>query len=319
MEADNSFDADSTFGGDSKASSTTSLRSEVFKYEIYNGRRYHGYKAGTYLYPNDEKELNRLDIEHHNQGLQLDGALHLSPLVDPQEILDLGTGTGIWAMDMADEYPSAQVMGTDLSPTQPPWVAPNINFEIDDFRQEWTYGPDRFDFIHARFLIASVEDFPALFRQAYHALKPGGWFEINEVETMVYCDDGTFPRDSSAIKWAGWLVEAFAKLGRPWPKGDELKTMVEGAGFVEVQLRELKRPTNDWPKDKKMKEIGRFTCLNYLEGLEGFTMGPFTRLLGWKEEEVQVLIANIRREFTTRSMHGYQKGYELCVRSLRSC
>jgi len=35
-----------------------------------------------------------------------------------------------------------------------------------------------------------------------------------------------------------------------------------------------------------MKEIGRFTCLNYLEGLEAFTMALFTRVHGWKPEEV---------------------------------
>lgn len=33
-----------------------------------------------------------MDIEHHNQKLQLDGALHLCPIENPKEILDLGTG-----------------------------------------------------------------------------------------------------------------------------------------------------------------------------------------------------------------------------------
>lgn len=29
----------------------------------------------------------------------LKGKLHLAPLDNPQEVLDLGTGTGIWAID----------------------------------------------------------------------------------------------------------------------------------------------------------------------------------------------------------------------------
>ena len=37
-------------------------------------------------------------------------------------------------------------------------------------------------------------------------------------------------------------------------------------------------------------------------------MGPFTRALGWKAEEVQILMAQMRSEWTKRSMHGYQKG-----------
>lgn len=89
-----------------------------------------------------------MDIEHHNQKLQLDGALHLCPLENPKEILDIGTGnscslvrvkvysltgdtgTGIWAIDFADEHPECEVIGIDLSPVQPSWVPPNCRFEV---------------------------------------------------------------------------------------------------------------------------------------------------------------------------------------------
>ena len=138
MEADE-HEHDSTFGGDrhSLASSGVSLDSSITRYNVEHGRRYHAYQAGIYSFPNDEKELNRMDIEHHNQWLQLDGKLHLCPLENPKEILDIGCGTGIWALDMADEYPACQVIGTDLSPVQPTWVPPNCRFEVDDFELEW--------------------------------------------------------------------------------------------------------------------------------------------------------------------------------------
>ena len=53
--------------------------------------------------------------------LLMGGNLHFAPLVDPKNMLDIGTGTGIWAMEMADRYPDATVIGTDLSPVQPMW------------------------------------------------------------------------------------------------------------------------------------------------------------------------------------------------------
>lgn len=93
----------STFGGDreSIASSTTSLQSAVTKYTFEHGRRYHAYNAGSYNFPNDDEESDRMDLEHVNQKIQIDGRLHLCPLPKhPTEILDLGTGTGIWAVDM---------------------------------------------------------------------------------------------------------------------------------------------------------------------------------------------------------------------------
>ena len=53
--------------------------------------------------------------------LLCDAQLHLAPLENPRRILDIGTGTGIWAIQMADDYPDCTVIGTDLSPVQPSW------------------------------------------------------------------------------------------------------------------------------------------------------------------------------------------------------
>lgn len=40
---------------------------------------------------------------HHVYLLLCDNKLHLAPIgKNPQRILDIGTGTGIWAMDMAE-------------------------------------------------------------------------------------------------------------------------------------------------------------------------------------------------------------------------
>jgi ubiquinone/menaquinone biosynthesis C-methylase UbiE len=40
--------------------------------------------------------------------------LHQAPLDNPQTVLDVGTGTGLWAIEFADEYHEAAVTGVDL-------------------------------------------------------------------------------------------------------------------------------------------------------------------------------------------------------------
>lgn len=51
-----------------------------------------------------------LEIVHNTWLLTFHGALALSPNVDDaKRVLDLGTGSGIWAIDYADTHPDAEV------------------------------------------------------------------------------------------------------------------------------------------------------------------------------------------------------------------
>jgi len=69
--------------------------------------------------------------------------------------------------DMADMFPSAEIIGTDLSPIQPQWVPPNCKFEIDDCTEEWTFQESSFDFIHVRALYGCIRDWPAFDREVF--------------------------------------------------------------------------------------------------------------------------------------------------------
>lgn len=79
----------------------------------------------------------------------------------------MGCGSGIWAIDFADQYPNATVWGNDLSAIQPDMVPRNCFFEIDDVRDEWVRPPNYFDFVHIRGLLGSIPDWPALYKEAF--------------------------------------------------------------------------------------------------------------------------------------------------------
>jgi ubiquinone/menaquinone biosynthesis C-methylase UbiE len=104
----------------------------------------------------------------HSMVLNLcGGRLQYAPLENPQEIIDMGTGTGIWCIDMGDEYPSAEILGVDLSPIQPTWVPPNVRFMVDDVESPWLHKPNHFDFVHGRHLSVAIKDMPKMLSEAY--------------------------------------------------------------------------------------------------------------------------------------------------------
>ncbi|KAH7308947.1 methyltransferase type 12 [Stachybotrys elegans] len=304
-------EADSTLGDN--ASSTASISSSILQYRTINGRTYHSDRgSNNYWGANDDQQNETLDIQHHVFTLLLGGKLHLAPLPEQVgKVLDLGTGTGLWAIDFGDQHPEADVIGTDLSPVQPAWVPPNVHFEIDDFTQDWTFAEESFDYIHARWLVGSVPDWDALMQQAYKTLKPGGWIEVFEFNGAFDSDDGSVTEKSAHGQWGYIFREGAKALGSKASFSvvkDELhKKAIEAAGFVKIQENHVKIPTSGWPKDPVLKEVGQFTRAALENDTEG-TVGFMAVQLGWSKAEVAVYAAHMRKEIRNPAIHAYYAG-----------
>jgi len=199
--------------------------------------------------------------------------------------------------DMADKFPSAEIIGVDISPIQPSWIPSNLHFQIDDVQLPWTFKPESFDFIHIRYMHAAVANWTRLYEEVYKALKPGGWFQHLEPNLEIRCDNPEIQMDDDHVyrQWAKLFYAAGDKIERTFRFNEE--NMVEyarNAGFTEIEHRKFTIPLSPWPKDKRLKEIGLYTGLYLQLSLDGFAVYPIGQILGWSLEETQVLVAKMR-------------------------
>lgn len=97
IEAD--YFSDEGYAESLNTSYATSVASEIRRGIEENGRTYPAYGKNEYGLPVDEAEQDRNDLQHCKFTLILGDRLHLAPISEePSKILDLGTGSGIWAM-----------------------------------------------------------------------------------------------------------------------------------------------------------------------------------------------------------------------------
>jgi hypothetical protein len=122
-------------------------------------------------YPNDKKSADNEAIAHAMFLRLLDNKPYIAPIEEPKNIVDLGTGTGLWASLIADwfdgeERPRATVKGVDLAPQQESSVQPNLEFELDDITKDWTSNT-LYDLVHIRMLWGVIGDWPKVYAESF--------------------------------------------------------------------------------------------------------------------------------------------------------
>lgn len=164
-----------------------------------------------------------------------------------------------------------------------------------------------------------IPSWPALLRSALGALKPGGLIEVTDIMWHFECQDGSMTPDCASVKWADNFHELASMTFHvdfgPSPK---MEGWLKEAGFEDVEVRTKIVPVGPWPKDRRLKEIGRYFLIQMLEGgMENYSIGLFTKA-GWEAAEVHAMLGRVRSEITDPKVHSFTRAWFITGRKGQS-
>lgn len=153
----------------------------------------------------------------------------------------------------------------------------------------------------------TIRDRPRLLQQTFEHVKPGGYAEIAGSYPEIGCDDNRLPLNSAYQETRHIWFAIGDALGVACRAPAEWSTLMEGAGFVDIQERIYKIPCNPLPKDPRLKKVGAFELVQYRDHVSGIFLRGFTRGLGRSREEWEATIAQARTEVANKKIHAYIK------------
>ena len=229
-------------GGREKASAQGQMSPTKNPFLWVEGRRVHA--DLPYMLPSDPHEINRLDFQHYliRQVMQ---CLFVAPIRQPEGILDVGSGTGRWAQEVATLFPRAKVFGLDilLESDLPTMTQPaNYRFVRGNVLEELPFPAVTFDYVHQRFLHAAIpyDRWSHVVGELVRVTRPGGWVELTESDLVIH-NPGPAMR-----QLAQWGADTGRKRGIDPRICQQIGLLLQQAGLVNLQTYRVDVPLGNW-------------------------------------------------------------------------
>jgi SAM-dependent methyltransferase len=191
--------------------------------------------------------MDRATYIHGTEAAEQRRLAKLNELVNPSfiefldppatgDILEVGSGLGVLAREVARFRPRARVLGVEYSRDQLDRAdasgPPNLRFVQGD-AHDLDLEANRFDLVYCRWLLEHVADPVRVLREMRRVLKPGGSICVQENDVSFQRYDPPAPH---AEKLWGRLVKLQHKLGGDALIGSRLHGLLAEAGFKRISL-----------------------------------------------------------------------------------
>lgn len=194
----------------------------------------------TYLLGHDPAELARLEHQARVLAPATRTVLELAGITSGMRVLDLGTGAGDVAFQVAELVgPSGSVVGIDQSVKALAIAAhrterrglTNVSFLHDDLRTVPVTG--EFDAVVGRLVLLHLPEPDDVLRRFAGLVRTGGVVAVMEYEMRAA---GTLPPTTLSEQVVFWIAESFRRSGLDPSLGANLAHVMRRAGLHEVTV-----------------------------------------------------------------------------------
>jgi ubiquinone/menaquinone biosynthesis C-methylase UbiE len=222
-----------------------------------------------YALPADGEEINRLDFQHYMLRFAFQGNF-AAPILRPASILDVGAGTGRWAMEMAQAFPDANVIGLDVKPPavdERAMARPDIDrrpinytFVPGNLLEGLPFADHTFDYVHQRLLFTAIphDRWPSVVLELMRVTRTGGWVEL--VDSIGLAHGG--PNVEQLMEW---IRNLSARRGVDLMDGSRIGDYLRGSPLVNQSARRVDLPTGIYGG-----RLGKMVAADFLSVCRGF-------------------------------------------------
>jgi len=232
-------------------------------------------ELNQYILPSADKseaETCRLDSIHIAFTRYFEGKLGFAPVseVRPKKILDIGCGSGAWAIQAAEQFPDAHILAVDMSPLPERTLPANMNFKVVDVSQGLPFEPE-FDIVHERMVFCHLLNAAEVIERAAQLLKPGGLLLLEEFDMSSLVRSGGL----AAQRWASQYNKLCTSHGKDPELGRNLEHIMSGVdGLSRVHAHKLSLPMNGAGSDESLNALGRAMRAFSIVGAEAVSKNP---------------------------------------------
>ncbi|KAF9048229.1 S-adenosyl-L-methionine-dependent methyltransferase [Hymenopellis radicata] len=238
-----------------------------------------------------DAEWDRLDAQHNGIAKYLNQKLAPVDLGQPKKILEIGSGSGAWAIQAAKLYPDADVLAVDMNPLPARPLPSNIRFQQVNVLEPFPFPPGSFDVVHIRFVLCHLPHGHTLLPRIIELVAPGGWLLVDDID-FLHAFEGLEKAPGVRSGFAGLIKSMESHSGDPH-FGKTLSSSLESStALSEVNVQKVELPINPTPKDPDLASLSRTMRQAFMNAVGAEKLNPETVTQGGLTREVQQAFLN---------------------------